>query len=62
MIFSDVKANRIHEYVESTGELRDFELDAGHTNGRTRTPDGTVIECSHLRRAVQRRTGVGPGR
>lgn len=60
LIYSDIKSNKICEYIESTGELRDFELDAHHTNGRTRTPDGTVIECSHLRRAVQRRTGVGP--
>lgn len=59
--FSDIPNNRILEFSEETGELSVFAEGAEYTNGRTLDMDGTVIECSHGRRAVQRDHGVGPG-
>ncbi|MEE1649883.1 SMP-30/gluconolactonase/LRE family protein [Brachybacterium sp. J144] len=59
--FSDIPGNRILEYAEETGELSVFAEDVEFTNGRTLDLDGTVIECSHGRRAVQRDTAVAPG-
>lgn len=59
--FSDIPGNRILEYAEETGELSVFAGDVEFTNGRTLDLDGTVIECSHGRRAVQRDTAVAPG-
>ncbi|MEE1617216.1 SMP-30/gluconolactonase/LRE family protein [Brachybacterium sp. J153] len=59
--FSDIPGNRILEFSEATGELSVFAEDVEFTNGRTLDLDGTVIECSHGRRAVQRDTAVEPG-
>ena len=59
--FSDIPGNRILEYAEETGELSVFAEDVEFTNGRTLDLDGTVIECSHGRRAVQRDTAVALG-
>lgn len=59
--FSDIPNNRILEFSEDTGELTVFASEVEFTNGRTLDLDGTVVECSHGRRAVQRDTAVGPG-
>lgn len=59
--FSDIPGNRILEYSERTGELTVFAEQVEYTNGRTLDLDGSVIECSHGRRAVQRDRAVGPG-
>jgi gluconolactonase len=55
--FSDVTGNRILEYSESNGELTVYCADAEFTNGRALDLDGTVVQCSHGRRAVERDDG-----
>jgi gluconolactonase len=57
--FSDIPNNRILEFSEQSGELRVHRDDVEFTNGRTLDLDGSVIQCSHGRRAVERdRDGV----
>ena len=55
--YSDIPANRIVEFSEETGELTVYSDNAEFTNGRTLDLDGSVIQCSHGRRAVERDTG-----
>ena len=55
--FSDVTGNRILEYSESNGELTVYCADAEFPNGRALYLDGTVVQCSHGRRAVERDDG-----
>jgi len=52
--YSDIPANRIVEFSEDTGELSVYLEPADYTNGRTLDLDGTVIQCSHGRRCVER--------
>lgn len=59
--FSDIPNNRILEYSEESRELTEFATGVEFTNGRTLDLDGTVVECSHGRRAVQRDRAAGPG-
>jgi gluconolactonase len=54
--YSDVDGNRILEYSEPPGAHR-LQRRRGHTNGRTLDLDGTVVQCSHGRRAVERDDG-----
>ncbi|HYP45002.1 MAG TPA: SMP-30/gluconolactonase/LRE family protein [Propionibacteriaceae bacterium] len=54
--FSDIPANRIVEFSEDTGEFRVHREEAEYPNGRTLDLDGSVIQCSHGRRAVERDT------
>lgn len=54
-IFSDIHGNRIMGWVEATSELVVFAEGVEYTNGRTMDLSGNVIECSHGKRAVQRR-------
>jgi gluconolactonase len=56
--FSDIPANRIVEFSEFTGELTVYAEAVEFTNGRTLDLDGTVIQCSHGRRAVERDDGA----
>jgi len=51
--FSDIHTNRVLEFCEADGITREVTTDAEYTNGRTVGRDGSVIECSHGRRAVQ---------
>ncbi|HIY23344.1 MAG TPA: SMP-30/gluconolactonase/LRE family protein, partial [Candidatus Brachybacterium merdigallinarum] len=51
--FSDIHTNRVLEFCEADGITREVTTEAEYTNGRTVGPDGSVIECSHGRRAVQ---------
>lgn len=51
--FSDIPNNRVLEHGEADGITRELSTSAEFTNGRTMGPDGSVIECSHGRRAVQ---------
>lgn len=51
--FSDIPGNRVVEYSEADGTTAVVSDDAEFTNGRTLARDGSVIECSHGRRAVQ---------
>ena len=55
--YSDIPANRILEFSEDTGELTVYSDAAEYTNGRTLDLDGSVIQCSHGRRAVERDEG-----
>jgi len=52
--YSDIPANRILEFSEQTGRLSVYAEDVEFTNGRTLDLDGSVIQCSHGRRAVER--------
>lgn len=51
--FSDVKNNAVVDYDPATSSTRIVSDAAEFTNGRTVGPDGTVVECSHGRRALQ---------
>ena len=50
---SDIPGNRVVEFSEAAGGVTEVSADAEFTNGRTLGRDGSVIECSHGRRAVQ---------
>ncbi|WP_375424046.1 SMP-30/gluconolactonase/LRE family protein [uncultured Friedmanniella sp.] len=52
--YSDIPGDRIMEFSEPTGESSVYRHPAGFTNGRTRDPDGSVVQCSHGHRAVER--------
>jgi gluconolactonase len=57
--FSDIPNNRILQFAEDSGELTVYREDVEFTNGRTLDLDGSVIQCSHGRRVVERdRDGV----
>jgi gluconolactonase len=57
--YSDIPNNRILQFAEGTGELSVYREDVEFTNGRTLDLDGSVVQCSHGRRAVERdRDGV----
>ncbi len=51
--FSDIPGNRVLEFEEADGTIHEVSTKAEFTNGRTMGRDGSVIECSHGRRAVQ---------
>ncbi len=55
--FSDIPANRVLEFCEDTGGLTVYSAAAEFTNGRTLDLDGSVVQCSHGRRAVERDVG-----
>lgn len=52
--YSDIPNNRIVEFSEDTGELSVYLEPAEFTNGRTLDLDGSVIQCSHGRRLLER--------
>ncbi|WP_307857623.1 SMP-30/gluconolactonase/LRE family protein [Paenarthrobacter sp. DKR-5] len=52
--WSDIPGNRILEYRPADGSCRVHREDVEFTNGRTLDLDGTVLQCSHGRRAVER--------
>lgn len=52
--YSDIPNNRILQFSEQTGELSVYRDDVEFTNGRTLDLDGSVIQCSHGRRAIER--------
>ena len=52
--YSDIPNNRILEFSEDTGELTVYSDQAEFTNGRTLDLDGSVLQCSHGRRRVER--------
>jgi len=57
--YSDIPNTRILQFAEGTGELSVYREDVEFTNGRTLDLDGSVVQCSHGRRAVERdRDGV----
>ena len=52
--FSDIPGNRVLEWEEGRTEPIVYRAEAEFTNGRTLDLDGSVLECSHGRRAVER--------
>jgi len=57
--YSDIPGNRIVEFSEDTGELSVYAEGVDYTNGRTLDLDGSVLQCSHGARRVERdRDGV----
>lgn len=57
--WSDVIGNRIHEFDPGTGEASVYREGVEYVNGRTLDLDGSVIQCSHgLRRVERDRNGV----
>jgi gluconolactonase len=55
--YSDIPNNRILQFAEDTGELSVYRDAVEFTNGRTLDLDGSVVQCSHGRRAVERDRG-----
>ena len=52
--FSDIPNDRILEFDSASGSTREYANNAEYTNGRTLDRDGTVIQCSHGLRRVER--------
>jgi gluconolactonase len=55
--FSDIPANRILQWSEATGSIDVFANGVEFTNGRTLDLDGSVLQCSHGRRRIERAVG-----
>ncbi|WP_461174740.1 SMP-30/gluconolactonase/LRE family protein [Arthrobacter sp. Z1-9] len=55
--WSDIPNDRILEFNPATGVTREYGLGVEFTNGRTLDLDGTVVQCSHGRRRVERDRG-----
>lgn len=57
--WSDIPADRIAEHDPATGQSSVYREQVGFTNGRTLDIDGSVLQCSHGRRRIERdRDGV----
>ncbi|SMG41138.1 SMP-30/gluconolactonase/LRE family protein [Agreia pratensis] len=57
--WSDIPGNRILEYSAVNRSVSVYASDVEFTNGRTLDHDGSVIQCSHGRRRIERdRDGV----
>lgn len=54
VLFSDIPGDRVLEFSEDTGKLRVHRDEAGFPNGRTLDLDGSILQCSHGHRAVER--------
>ena len=52
--WSDIPNNRILEYFPETRETKTYKSDVEFTNGRTLDLDGTVLQCSHGLRHIER--------
>ncbi|NQD87002.1 SMP-30/gluconolactonase/LRE family protein [Paenarthrobacter sp. CM16] len=52
--WSDIPNNRILEFSPATGSTREYATGVEYTNGRTLHRDGSVVQCSHGRRRVER--------
>ncbi|MBN9128888.1 MAG: SMP-30/gluconolactonase/LRE family protein [Paenarthrobacter ureafaciens] len=52
--WSDIPNNRILECHSETGQTREYATGVEFTNGRTLDRDGSVVQCSHGRRRVER--------
>jgi gluconolactonase len=55
--WSDIPNDRILEFSPATGMTREYGQGVEFTNGRTLDADGTVVQCSHRRRRVERDRG-----
>ncbi|GGH91753.1 SMP-30/gluconolactonase/LRE family protein [Arthrobacter liuii] len=54
--WSDIPNDRILEFNPATGSTREYAAGVEYTNGRTLDADGSVVQCSHGRRQVERDT------
>jgi len=52
--WSDIPGNRVLEWEEGRSDPIVYRAEAEFTNGRTLDLDGSVLECCHGRRAVER--------
>ena len=52
--WSDIPGNRILRWDPATGETRVHRSEVEFTNGRAMDRDGTVVQCSHGRRRLER--------
>lgn len=52
--WSDIKGNRILQWSWDTGQTSIYRNDVEHTNGRILDLDGSVLQCSHGLRRVER--------
>lgn len=52
--WSDIPNNRILEFDAATRQSREYATGVEFTNGRTLDHDGSVVQCSHGRRRVER--------
>ncbi len=52
--WSDIPSNRIREYDRASGAVTDYATEVEFTNGRTLDLDGSVVQCSHGLRRVER--------
>ncbi|MEA5456454.1 SMP-30/gluconolactonase/LRE family protein [Sinomonas sp. JGH33] len=52
--WSDIPNNRILEFDPATRQTREYATAVEFTNGRTLDRDGSVVQCSHGRRRVER--------
>jgi gluconolactonase len=60
--WSDIPNNRILEFDPATGTTREYAVGVEFTNGRTLDNDGSVVQCSHgLRRVERDREGTVTG-
>jgi gluconolactonase len=55
--WSDIPNDRILQFDPATGLTSEYALGVEFTNGRTLDADGTVVQCSHGRRRVERDRG-----
>jgi len=57
--WSDIPGDRIRQWHADTGVVNDHAVGVEFTNGRTLDRDGSVVQCSHgLRRVERDRDGV----
>ena len=57
--WSDIPGDRILQWHEETGDTTEYATGVEFTNGRVLDRDGSVVQCSHGRRRVERdRDGV----
>lgn len=55
--FSDIPNDRILEYDAVSGETSVYATGVEYVNGRTIDADGSVVQCSHGRRRIERDAG-----
>ena len=57
--FSDIPANRIHEYDQANGMVTIWREPSGNTNGNAVMPNGDIVMCEQQGRRVSRSPAAG---
>jgi gluconolactonase len=52
--WSEIPSSTIYEWSSTTGQVTVYQTDVEFTNGRTLDHDGSVVQCSHGRRRIER--------